>query len=119
VRIAGVQEPAQIGERSPLDQLADKLDTEAAAAVVREDVDVREVGDRRPVREGACKRDLALAVVDADDAVGLADEAVNGVARPSLRPVRVVGEVVVDGVDVDARRVVVELEPVAEGTPHR
>jgi len=52
-------------------------------------------------------------VIDADDPLRLSNEALDDVARPSLRPVRLLREVVVDGVDVDASDVVVELDAVA------
>jgi hypothetical protein len=41
------------------------------------------------------------------------DQARDGLARPSLRPVRVVREEVMDGVDVDPRRIVVDLDAAA------
>src|SRR5438045_1693900 len=62
------------------------------------------------VRERAREADLGAVVVDAGNALGFADEALDHLIRPASRPVRLVGEIVVDGRDVDPPGIVVELE---------
>jgi hypothetical protein len=62
------------------------------------------------VRDGAREADQPLAVVEADDTRRLADEPLDGIARPSERPVRVFGEERVQGVDIHAITIVVQLE---------
>ena len=89
--------------------LANELDAEPVAAVLRQDVHVGEIGKRVPVRERPCEADLLAAVVEADDACRSMNEVLDDVARAAFRPVRLLGEVAVDGVDVDAREIVVEL----------
>jgi hypothetical protein len=59
------------------------------------------------------KADLTRAVVDAHHPLRLANEPFQHIAGPSFRPVRLVREIVVDGVDVDPCRIVVELDAVA------
>ena len=98
-----------MGKRTALDRLANELDAEPLAAVLFEHVDVGEIRQRVPVRERPRKADLPVAVVEADDARGATDEVFDDVARTALRPVRLLGEVPMDGVEVDALDVVVEL----------
>src|SRR5205085_6321981 len=98
--------------------LAHELDAESASAVGRENVDVGQVDEGCAVREGAREADLPPAVVEADDAIGVADEPLDDIARPPCCPVRLVREEVVHGVDIDACRIVVENETVAELAPH-
>src|SRR5207247_5076319 len=97
---------------------ADELDAEPAAAELGEHVDVGEVDRRDAVGEGAGEADLAPAGVEADDAARLADRPLDGLARAALRPVRVVREEVVNRVHVDPAGVVVELDALAQVTPH-
>jgi hypothetical protein len=80
-----VQEPLAVGERRALHRLSDELRAEAAAAKIGQDVDVREVGDRDAVAEGTREADLAVARVEADDPRGLANRALDRLARPSSR----------------------------------
>lgn len=63
--------------------------------------------------------DLAAVVVEADDAGGVADESLDGLAWASARPVGLVGEETVNGVNVDPAGVVVELEAVWQRSFHR
>ena len=85
-----------------------ELDAEAAAAVLVEHVDVREIDEARGVavdRPG--EADLAAVPVEADDARARVDQLVLPLARSSLRPVRLAPEVRVHGVAVETRPVVV------------
>src|SRR5829696_9862229 len=84
--VARVQEPARVRVRPCLDCLAHELRAEAAAAVLREDVDVGQVGHRRAVRERPREADLASVVVEADHPLRLADQALDQLARTALRP---------------------------------
>jgi hypothetical protein len=61
---------------------------------------------------------LPRAVVEANDPCGLADRHLDRVAGASLGPVGLVAEIVVDGIDIDPRSVVVELEPVSDLMTH-
>ena len=81
--------------------------------MLREKVDVGEIDERDAVGERPREPHLPVAVVDADDALRFAHEALDHLVGPPLRPVRVVSEVVVDRRDVDPPGIVVELEPVA------
>ncbi len=101
-----------------LDHLAHERLAEAAAAVVGEHVDVREVRDREAVGDGAAEADLALAVVEADDACCLVDQPILRLPGAPGRPVALLAEEAVHLGAVDPRCVVVELEPVAELAPH-
>ena len=102
------------GERAVVDHLAHERLTEAAAAELRQDVDVREVGERDAVADRPAEADLALAVVEADDARRVPHQALLDVERPTRGPVALVAEVAVHLDEVDAFLVVVELEPVAQ-----
>ena len=113
VGIGRVQEPPHVRVGAVLDRLADELEPEPPPSVLGQDVHVGEIGDRGAVRHRPGEADLALAVVEADDAVGLADQPFDRLARASLRPVGT-GEERVGGVEVDASRIVVELEPARE-----
>src|SRR4029079_4937724 len=93
-----------------LDHLANELHAEPLPAVRREDVDVREIDERDAVRERAREAELALAVVDADDALRLVDQPRDDGEWPPFRPVRVVGEEVVNGCDCVSARIVVDLD---------
>src|SRR5207253_9573569 len=62
--------------------------------------------------------ELAIAVVEADDPVRLADQPLDEPTRAARRPVGIVGEKVVNRVDVDTGWIVVELEAVREFAPH-
>ena len=68
VRIARVQEPLRVDERPFVHGEAHQLDAEAAAAVLVEDVDVREVRLRVAVGQRPREADLPPLVVEADDA---------------------------------------------------
>ena len=104
---------------APVDDLADDLLAEPAAAMLRQDVDVGEVRDRMPVRDGAREADLAPRVVDANNARRAADERLDRVAGPPLGPVRLLGQVAMHLVDVDTLDVVVQLVPVRKLPRHR
>src|SRR5262245_49800232 len=65
VRVAGVQEPHAVGVRPFVHTEADELDAEPAAAVLRLDVDVGEVGVRAPVGRRAREPDLLPLEVEA------------------------------------------------------
>ena len=104
--------------RAVLDHFAHEFDAETAGAVCGKDVDVREVCERRPVRERAREADLAIAVVEADDALRSSDEPFDDVARPARGPVGLVGEEVVHRVDVDTRGIVVEDKAVGQLAAH-
>jgi len=85
--------------------------------VLGQDVHVREVGDRRVVRESPAEPDLGTVVVQADDALRAAHEMLHGLARAPLRPVRL-REECVHGVDVDPGRIVVQLVAALEPPDH-
>src|SRR5207237_1969316 len=104
--------------RAPLHHLADELDAEPAAPVLRQNVDVGQVDTGDAVGEGAGEADLPPVRVEADDAARFPDRLLDRLPRPALRPVRVVREELVDGVDVDPMRVVVEFDSVSQLAPH-
>lgn len=106
-------------QRPVLDHLADELAAQAPPSIRREDVDVGEVHDGRPVRERTREADLPRAVIQPDNPRRVADQTTHDVMRPPLSPVRMVGEKIVDGVDVDSVDVVVEDEVLGEGALHR
>jgi hypothetical protein len=110
VRVARVQDPTDVRVRTFLDHLPDQPYAEPLAAVLRQDVHVGEVDERDAVGERPREPDLPAVVVDADDALRFADEPLDHRERPSLGPIRVVREVVVDSGDVDALGIVVELD---------
>jgi hypothetical protein len=97
---------------------ADQLDSEAPSAVLLEHVDVGEVRLRVAVGQRSREADLLARVVETDDASGTVDKLVLNLARTPLCPVRLLAQVPMDGVAVDAPRVVVELVPAAEVAPH-
>ncbi len=100
--------------RAVLDHLAHELLAQPAAAVLLEDVDVREVDERVAVGHGPAEADLAVAVVEADDALRLVDQPVLGLARPAERPVRDLAQEPVHLAPVDPLLRIVQLEAVAE-----
>jgi hypothetical protein len=108
-----------VGERAAFDRLANELHPEAIAAVFLEHVDVSEIRERVPVRERSCEADLPVSVIETDDARGSANEVFDDGSRASLRPVRLLGEVPMDGVEVDACWIVVELVAIRQLSPHR
>jgi hypothetical protein len=112
VGVHGAERPAEPGLGAVVDRLADQLDAEAAPPHFFEDVDVGEVGEYFVVGDHAGEADLSPFPVEPHHPGRLAHEALDHLPRTSLRPVGLVGEVVVDGVDVDPRTVVVELEAV-------
>ena len=57
--------------RAVVDHLADELDAEPAAAMLRQDVDVGEVDVRDSVGRGPAEADLAAVAVEADDPLRL------------------------------------------------
>jgi hypothetical protein len=57
-------------------------------------------------------------VIETNDALRLAHEPLDDFTRPALGPVRLVRQVIVDGTDVDARWIVVELDPVGQPPSH-
>src|SRR3954451_9728136 len=118
VHVGRVQEPACVSERAVLDHLAHELLPQPTAAVLLEDVHVREVDERSAVRRRAAEADLTVAVVEPDDARGAVDQAILCLARPARRPVAHLAEEAVLLVPVDAPLVVVQLEPVADRAPH-
>ena len=68
VRVLGVQHPPVRGERAFLDAEPDELDSEAVAAMVGQDVDVREVGQPRIGHvDRASETDLRAVEVETDD----------------------------------------------------
>ena len=91
-----------------------ELDSEAAASVLGEHVDVGEIGEHVAVGDDPREPDLARPVVEADDARRTAYELLDDGPRPALRPVGLLREKSMDGVEVDPRRVVVELEALCE-----
>src|SRR5438132_9802227 len=101
-----------------LDHLTHQLSAEAAPSVLGQDIDVREVHECHSVGERPRESDLPLGVVQADDPLRLAHETLHDLARPSLRPVGLIRQEVMDGVDVDAGGVVVEHETVLELAAH-
>ncbi len=80
VRVARVQCPAQSGVRAVVHHLADELHGESAPAVLGQHVDVGEIDQRDAVRKCSREADLSIAVVDADDALRLADEPLDNFA---------------------------------------
>ena len=91
-----------------VDGEADELDAGAAPAVLLEHVDIGEIGLSAAVRERAREAHLTTFVVEADDAARVLDQVVLNGARPLLGPVGVVAQVAMNGLAVDARRVVTE-----------
>jgi hypothetical protein len=119
LRVPRVKQPTGVGERAAFDRLANELHPEAIAAVFLEHVDVSEIRERVPVRERSCEADLPVSVIETDDARGSANEVFDDGSRASLRPVRLLGEVPMDGVEVDACWIVVELVAIRQLSPHR
>jgi hypothetical protein len=70
------------------------------------------------IGEDTRETDLPAVAVEADDARGVPHCAGDVLARAAARPIRLVAEVLVDRVYVDALPIVVELEAVAEDAPH-
>ena len=99
--------------------LADQLDADAAAPVGRDHEDVAEPRHVRPVRHDAAERDQRVAVVRGDHARRLPHESLDRLSRAAADPVRLLGQEPVDGVDVHARAIVVELQPVRELASHQ
>ena len=86
VRVARVQHPTDVLQRPALDHLAHELGAEAAAAVLGQHVDVREVDERDAVAEGAREPDLPVTVVETDDALRLTDQPLDvSRGRPSAQ----------------------------------
>ena len=120
VRVLGVQHPAVRGERAFLDAEPDELDSEALAAMVGQDVDVREVGQPRIGHvDRAGETHLRAVEVDTDDPVRALDQAAHRLPRATGRPVRLLGDEAVHLVEVDPGRVVVELVAAGENLPHK
>ena len=84
-----------------------------------EDVDVREVADDVAIGDYPGEADLRTVVVEADDPRRSPHEILHDLARPSPRPIRLFRQIAVDGVEVDTRKVVVQLVPVRQLSPHR
>ena len=82
------------------------------------DVDVGQVRERDAVRDHAPEPELPLTRVQADHAGGLADEPLDDLPRPSLRPVRLLREEPVHLTDVDPSGIVVELVAAWKLAPH-
>src|SRR6185312_4488824 len=118
VRVGRVEQPLHVRVRAVVDHLPDELLPQSAPAVLREHVDVREVGDGEPVAERAAEADLAVAVVEPDDTRGLAHEALLRLPRSAGRPIRLLGQEAMHLADVDAGHIVVELDAVAERALH-
>src|SRR5439155_4469676 len=91
---------------------------ETAPPMLGEHVDVGEVGERHAVRERPREADLTAVVVEPDHPGCFAEESLYGFSRPSFRPVRLLRQVAVNRIDVDPRRVVVELETVRKRPLH-
>src|SRR5215212_2632236 len=119
VGVAGAQVPGQVSLRAAVDRLPDHLDAQAAAAVFREHEDIAEERVRRPVARHPAEADHLATPVHTDHPRRLADEPFDGLARTPLRPVRLLAQVAVHHVHVDARDVVVQLVAVREPTPHQ
>src|SRR5690348_12162084 len=111
MRVARVEHPADVRVGPALDHLLDERLAEPAALVLRKDVDVGEICDRDAVRDGPREPDLLTAAVHADDPRRLSHEPLDGRPRPPGGPVRPLGQVPVDGVDVNPAGIVVELVP--------
>src|SRR5205823_8058241 len=119
VRVARVQDPAPLRVRTVLDDLPHELDAEPETAELVEHVDVGEVHEAGGVAvHGAGEADLAAVAVEAHDAGARSDQLVLAFAGPALGPVGLAAEIGVDGLAVEAGRVVVELESVVESTLH-
>src|SRR5919204_2121048 len=119
VGVGGVEKPAVVRVRAAFDRLADELLAEPPAAVRVEHVDVGQVRKGHPRDERRPgKADLAAVVVEADEPRGRRVHRLLRLTRPALRPVRLLGEVPVDRVEVDPLRVVVELETARQLAPH-
>jgi hypothetical protein len=115
VRVARVQHPAPFGIRAALDDLAHELDTQPAAAVCVEHVDVGEIHEaRRAAVHGPREADLRAVLVEPDDVVAPLDQLVLAFARPAHPPVRDAAEIRVDRGAVEPPRVVVQLVAVSE-----
>src|SRR5262245_56413890 len=71
------------------DQGFDEPETEAVAAVLREDEDVGEVGSGGEVRDDAGAADLDIARVETDDDHGVVPGAADGWFGTAFRPVTV------------------------------
>ena len=103
LRVPRVQQPAQLGKLASFDCLTYELDTQPSAAVLRQHVDVSEVRERVAVRDHSREADLRALEVQADNARRRSYELLHDLASPASCPVRLLGEVAVDGVHVDAR----------------
>jgi hypothetical protein len=82
------------------------------------DIDIGQVRERDAVGDHAPEPELPLARVQADYAGGLADEPLDDLPGPSLRPVRILRKEPVHLTDVDPSRFVVELVAAWKLTPH-
>src|SRR3954453_22241992 len=110
--IRRVEDPFHVCVRAVLDHLAHELLAQSAPAVLAEDVDVGEVREREAVRERAAEANLALTVIESDDARGLVDQPVLRLTRASLGPVRLLAEEAVHLGPVDALLGIVQLQAV-------
>ena len=113
-----MQHPAARCVRPVLDGFTDELEPETVAAVLLEDVHIREIDEACGVAiDNARKADLVRAVVEADGPRTAVDQRVLPGTGAALGPVRLREERMDCGA-VDASRIVVQLVAVFEGALH-
>src|ERR1700722_719464 len=125
VGVAGVQGPPEARARAAVDHRRHQLLAQAGAARVREDEDIRQVGERHAVRDGAGEADLAafarlagMRLVPADDPPRGGELLLEIRPRTEPAPVRLRGQELPHRVPVDPDWIVVKLVH-AGGEDHR
>jgi hypothetical protein len=105
------QPPAEVTLGPVVEYLAHELDAQPGATTVGEDIDIGQICDVHVVGHDAGKPDLAtIAPIETDDPRRFADRLGHGFERPAPRPIRLAAQKLVNGVQIDASAIVVELE---------
>jgi hypothetical protein len=109
VGVGGVQHPAEVHARSPVDHRLDQPLAEAVAPGLADHEDVGQVGEDDAVRQGAGEADqlARCRLVGADHPPGGRELSLEIGAGALLAPVGLRGQEVPDRVHVDPARVVV------------
>ena len=112
VRVGGVQRPPERRAGAAVDHRGHQFHAQALAAELFVDVDVGQVGEPGPVRDGPGEPDhgAGRAVVDADHPPGTVELLLDDAAGPPASPVRLRGQEPPQRVPVHPARIVVQLE---------